>query len=340
MFSSPSISPLPEDLEAPPVVTAGARIYYPLKAHTDIGGKAHNQDRALINSEKGIIAVFDGHGIHGAEFAEWAATITGRIELSMSFEEQFALMEVLTRAQFRAHLTVTGKQFLEDEGFYIEGRPISGGTTATVIRIEADGSVACAAAGDSEAFVFDDGSEVPLTVDHSPLSLTEWTRIKESHPATLCQYSVSKRPVWLPRTMNPEEADSWFMNPIGGTVHVDVRGTWSTYIIEPYTREALAMTRSIGDFNMKSAGVSAVPTVVRVGPPRPGTMRAVVVGSDGLWNCLQYSEVRDLVRSPALLGKAEAATHELLLLGRARASLKWPDTYDNIICIVTYVSVA
>ena len=102
------------------------------------------------------------------------------------------------------------------------------------------------------------------------------------------------------------------------------------------------MTRALGDFHLKRYGLSATPSVQTAPPPAPGTVRAVVIGSDGLWDTLQFEEARAIVYRPEFVDAldADAATAALLAYGKERARALMGPTYDNIVCAVVYLTVA
>jgi serine/threonine protein phosphatase PrpC len=133
-----------------------------------------------------------------------------------------------------------------------------------------------------------------------------------------------------------EEDGSWTIEPVGG-FYRNVRKDWASYLVG-YCNERLAVTRALGDFTMKKHGVIAEPSIVCAPPPAAGTTRAIVVASDGLWDCLQYAEVCVIVRRPDLIGNAEAATTELVAAALAAGERIYGSTCDNITAIVVYVT--
>jgi serine/threonine protein phosphatase PrpC len=338
----------------------------PPRSHA--GGCTYNQDRGVLTEDAAArqIALFDGHGTYGEEMAQWMADLATR-RADAPLPTLFAEMETEARGGLARLLTERGTPHRwspETGAFYYEpgGDDIRGGTTASVIRIAADGSMEAAHVGDSEIRVFDNSVDegFGLDADHTPTNIAEYHRIRDScDPPARFEFDTGPHPYdpWMPRVAprpmyicdtHPESGRAeWMLNPRGGYYHCDVRGGWGAYLRSWDGRTSLAMTRSIGDFHMKRFGVSALPSMVSVSAPRPPatavsenpTIRAIVVATDGLWDAVHYHEVRDLVRRADLLGHAEAATAALLEFGMAMARARFGPRHDNITVSVSYISV-
>lgn len=343
-----------------------ATILFPSAAATHDGGAPYQQDRAAINPETRTIGVFDGHGDYGDLAAQTAADTVAASSADTSFADLFVTAEESVRDAMRTRIKAEGKLLHEFEGaLYRTYTPWSGpqsqyrgGTTASVLRIATDGSLSVANVGDSDIVVFDGPSVThgdaghrdpgrTLIADHTPTSLDEWTRVHAAHPATRFRFNNPRqpwgpdRPVWVPRTdpiLNPETDSAWGLNPRGGYLYTDVRNTWGAYVTVGDGSESLAMTRALGDFHLKRHGVIAIPECQEAPAPAAGTTRAVILGSDGLWDSLQFEEARDLVYRADLVGRPDEATAALLALGRAKAVEKFGPVTDNIICAVVYIT--
>jgi len=316
---------------------------FPSASATDLGSYTENQDRGLVDSANHQLVIADGHGIHGSLAAE-TVTAVAAANPTMPFDELFALMEATFHARLRHLLVDKQTPFqIEDGAFYngsmMRGLPIRGGTTATVVRFQPDGSIQVAAAGDSDVLVFDSPTDpgTCMTPDHTCMNPAEWQRVHASHPTTKFRfdgtpYGRAERQVW---TKGSNGVSGPVMDSRGGFAHSDVRGAWGAYVTPIDNLENLAMTRSIGDFHMKRNGVIYTPDVQTLPPPIG--LRAIIAGSDGLWDTLQFAEARDLVFREDLLGQPEAATAALLAFGLERArTLFGPTSCDNITCIVAY----
>jgi serine/threonine protein phosphatase PrpC len=234
-----------------------------------------------------------------------------------------------------------GVQFTECEMAFYSGyhmTPITGGTTATVVKLDPEsGAMICAHVGDSEAryYDLDNDDGVSMCSDHTPTSKEEFLRVNEKYPYTQFVYSGAgtQKPIWYPTF-----TEGWKMVP-NGLQYSDVRGGWTSYV-KPYnSNNWLAMTRALGDYDLQKHGVSPVPNVATFAPPVQNVIRAVVVASDGLWDAVHYKEVCDIVRRDDLLGNADAATKALLEFGIAKSKERFggQTCHDNITVVVAYV---
>lgn len=282
---------------------------------TNIGGSRNkeNQDAFFINGR--TVGVFDGHGVHGL-----AAAVAARAV----FEAAGADAETLFATADAAVLKVAG---------------FASGTTATLLQVAEDGGCTVAHVGDAEAFVFDSDDGIPLTVDHSACSLEEWTRVRATATAeTHFRFSPlgpgPGNPVFI-----AGDDGTFVSNPAGGHSYCNVRHDWASYVCG-FHGEKLGITRALGDLNMKPHGVTAVPSVVTVPPPAAGSVRAIVVASDGLWDVMLPEEVRALVRRPEFLATqdADAATAALMATALRCGIELFGTDHDNVTAVVVYVA--
>jgi hypothetical protein len=189
--------------------------------------------------------------------------------------------------------------------------------------------------GDSDVVVFDGALDAGRSViaSHTATTLSEWERVHEAHPYTEFKFvgeSPPQQPVWK------KEHDRWVMGR--GQTYTDVRKSFGAYVTHRSDTNTLAMTRSLGDFQLKQHGVIATPGVQCVPAPAPGTTRAVVAASDGVWDALHYEQVRELVYRQGLVGKPDRATAELLQLALTEARREFKSqVVDNLICAVIYI---
>ena len=287
---------------------------------TSIGSYTNreNQDAFLVSDR--VFCVADGHGGRGKAVAEMiCATVAAKSE-TLGFAELFAAADAAADTLIR--MTTT----------YIDG----GGSTASVLKIDADGTCRVAHVGDSEVRVFDsdEGDGVTLTLDHSVLSLAEFQRVRATHGEAKFLFQngpYTTRPVFV------ETEGEWRLNPLGGFSYCNVRSDWSAYVVSG-DRSKLAMTRAIGDFHMREAGVISTPDVVVVAPRAAG-IRAIVLASDGLWDVMHYSEVCAIVRNPDCIGDAEAAADRLMDACLVKGFRLFGTSLDNIALIVIYITV-
>ena len=289
---------------------------------THIGGSRNreNQDAFYVGDRR--FCVIDGHGSGGRSVAETARASFAAAAADQSLEGMFAEAEAAVRA-------------------VVGSTSGAGGATASVLQIDADGSCRVAAVGDSDVRIFDDdeGDGIPLTMDHGACSLDEFRRIHAVAPTTRFEFSnpagyyYDKKPVFI---LGAD--DEWMPDPTGGRMYCTVRKDWSAYVIGP-GGEQLAITRALGDFNMKAGGVIATPTVMSAAPASAGVVRAIVMASDGLWDAMQYADVRAIVRNPALVGNAEAATAALMEAALTAGATHFGSHSDNVTALVVYVTV-
>jgi serine/threonine protein phosphatase PrpC len=277
---------------------------------TNICGKKENQDAFLVKDRLFVVA--DGHGRNGALASTVACEAFASAPDGAPLEETFAAAEIAVTAAV----------------------PHSGGTTLSALYIDPAGVCHIGNVGDSDIRVYDgDNQGFCYTADHSPSSMSEFLRIRETHPETRIEYTLPKAMVGQPaRPVFLQDGDRWYKNPAGGK-RCTVRQSFAAYVIGP-RGEKLAMTRALGDTNMKKGGVIATPACVSV-PPMPG-IRAIVIGSDGLWDVMRYDEVGEIVRRPHLLGNAKDATTILMETAINLAAARFGAGSDNITAVVVY----
>ena len=286
---------------------------------TDIGGSAENQDTFLVTDRMFVVA--DGHGRGGCEVAMAATAVFASPTISEppSFDKLFEYAESVART-------------IPSEKGNGNG---NGGTTLSALYVNPDGSCEVAHVGDSEVRYFDEDANegVSLTTDHSACSLEEFKRIRSMQLDRVARFEFagSHRPVFV------EYYGDWIFNQAGAAQHCTVRGDWGSYLVSP-SGERLAVTRAIGDFSMKENGVIATPSITSAPPPKPGTVRAIVMASDGLWDAMTYEEVCAIVRRPDLLGNAEAATKALMAASLETARLRFGPQIDNVTAVVIYLT--
>lgn len=329
---------------------------------TDNGGYTYNQDRATIieTPTHTTCAVFDGHGTYGEEIAMWCVDklrelLTADPATPLD-TKLFKTLHSNIREKLVAHVaakSLTGLNVYETlEGIYMTGtnKPVRGGTTATILRIDhTTGAITCASVGDSEARVFDaDAEGTGLCGDHSTTNPAEYARVLAfcvENGRRLPRFSYDTQNDTLSRERRcPFVADAtapsgWAPNPAGGFFCCDIRGNYGAYFHTPTENEALAMTRALGDFNMERYGASHEPHVVTESPPVTAKTRAVVWASDGLWDLVPPRDVGALVHRADLVGNPAAASAALLELAKERTRAAFGGALgDNITVGVTYMT--
>jgi len=294
---------------------------------TCMGNRNENQDTFFIGTH--MFGVFDGHGDKGLSCAETACKVFANASLDAGFSKLDAgFSKIFADAENTVKIVCPHTY---------HG---AGGTTASILYIDPlEGYCKVAHVGDSEVRYYDtEGDGVSLTSDHSPTSLEEFHRIR-SQITIPAEHEFQKYSAFSARPVFIKSNDEWIMDPKGGNKYCTVRNDWGTYLVCPDTGQRLAVTRALGDFNMKRCGVSAEPTITTVDKPAPNVIRAIVMASDGLWDIMQYAEVGAIVRTPAVLGNAEAATTVLMAAAKASAKKHFGDNADDITAIVVYMTV-
>ena len=290
-------------------------------AATNIGGSRNkeNQDAFFIKGH--TVGVFDGHGTGGKVAAEKARDVFVAAVAAVAAVEVadvFAVADAAVSAAVSNH----------------------SGTTATLLQVAADGACTVSHVGDSEAFVFDsdEGTGALLGADHSPCSLEEWTRVRARHPRTVFRFAPPSGGLGVP-VFVPVADGTFIQNPTGGYSFCNVRRDWAAYVCND-SGDKLGVTRALGDGNMKPSGVICSPSIVTKEAPAPGTVRAVVIASDGLWDAMLPEEVRAIVRKPEFLATqdADAAIAALMAAALAKGAELFGTDYDNVTAVVVYVT--
>jgi serine/threonine protein phosphatase PrpC len=290
---------------------------------TNIGGASNKENQDTYFVKDHMFGVLDGHGHGGRNAALTACTVLSEACMDASFPMIFADAEEA--------LTLIG----------LRNGPTGGGTTASVLYIDPiEGFCQVGHVGDSEVRYFDEdeGAGVSLTTDHSACSLEEFKRVR-ALPGQNITFEFSGRPPhsWA-RPAFVKEGDDWVLDPAGGNYHCTVRGDWGSYVVCPYRTERLAITRALGDFNLKPHGVSSEPSITTVPAPAVGVTRAIVLASDGLWDVMKYEEVRAIVRQSELLGNAEAATKALMDAALEANARLFGASADNVTAVIVYMT--
>jgi serine/threonine protein phosphatase PrpC len=277
---------------------------------TNIGGvhNLENQDHFFVGER--TFGVFDGHGANGDRMARTAMGVC-QTNTHLPFPAMFALAEDALKS--------------------IRG---NGGTTASILQVAEDGSCTVGHVGDSEVILATDTGTTVLSEDHSALNLSEYRRI-QTESIDPAEFIFAGRPASRPVFVDVD--GSLELNPAGGNYYCNIRGDWASYLRSDLTGEHLAVSRALGDHDMKWHGVSAQPSVLSAPPPAEGETHAIVMASDGLWDAMRYEDVRAIVRRPDLLGNASAAVAVLMQEALNAGQTHFHGNSDNVCCVVVYV---
>lgn len=308
-----------------------------------------NQDAFFTNVAQGTFGVFDGHGRAGHK----AANLICEAIKDVTAHD----LEMVRGSSVAERMKLLFLGFEEMLSTEIAHTSIAGGTTASLLIIDrVTGAATVAHVGDSEVWYFDESAvysphiDPPsalglsdgfqLTHDHSVLSLAEYARM--STIPGIAAPKIQFDP------LDPEAGgrDAFIqvdgvtqVNPAGGFKVCTVRGEHAAYIFGPHG-ERLAMTRSLGDFNMKLFGhLTPIPSVITLPPAPAGITRTFVLASDGLWDVLTPEDVKQILSDPYNV-TVEAAEEMLMLTARSKSIQYFGMGGDDITVVVVKVAPA
>lgn len=268
--------------------------------------KPQNQDRVLILSpvpscpKAHLFAVFDGHGEEGHLVSQYLKEAVAEKVTSLLASLPSAPVSVLV-----VKLTALFAQLqneLCDAEFNVD---LSGSTAVLVLVI--DDLLLCANVGDSRAVLIRKEkywkAEL-LTRDHKPGLESEDFRISQHQGVVRAVIDPVQGPVGPLRVFAPNQS-----------------------------YPGLAMSRSIGDAIAHRFGVTAEPEISI--HPLSNQDRAIVLASDGLFDCVRNEEV--LAAAKRLEGRrdAEQCCKQLVRL----ATRRWEEVsknVDDISAVVVY----
>jgi serine/threonine protein phosphatase PrpC len=158
-----------------------------------------------------------------------------------------------------------------------------------------------------------------ITCDHSPDNPEEYRRIREFRPSENDANSAELRCIYDKQGYSKHECEPIFQFAEDGSpvvrddvtfYHKNVRKDRATYISTPFDadyQDALASTRSVGDFNLNQYGLSEKPEIQSIDLNKVFAENAecntlcFVMGSDGVWDNWLYPHVQKFVMFPNCL---------------------------------------
>jgi len=158
-----------------------------------------------------------------------------------------------------------------------------------------------------------------ITCDHSPDNPEEYRRIREFRPSEKEPNSAELRCIYDKQGYSKHECEPIFQFAEDGSpvvrddvtfYHKNVRKDRATYISTPFDadyQDALASTRSVGDFNLNQYGLSEKPEIQSIDLNKVFAENAesntlcFVMGSDGVWDNWLYPHVQKFVMFPNCL---------------------------------------
>lgn len=281
----------------------------------------HFSDNTPPESNQLVMA--DGHGMYGPKIVSFISEYSTKTPI-IPLDDYFQGLEDYCRPQLHDHVFGTTPFPLEEEegAIYVKfGGPIRGGASVTALSINRDtGDIHVGNVGSIKLMVFDETSMTTMTEDHTPMNLSEFTRIHEIHPETAFLFadkegrvSSRPRPVFV-----QDHVNKWIVNPSGGLHSCSIKGEWSSYVSGGFLthQEYTGVTRSIGDYNLKRHGLSAKPAKSHLPPPSIGTTRAIVMGNDLFWNAIPVYAINAIVRNDEWMETMDATTvaHRLAII--------------------------
>lgn len=248
------------------------------------------------------VGVWDGHSQDG--FSNAAATAAESYISQDGFYEKLIedpestandLFDVMQQSNFDLIVEqLTNRHInhdIRDGHIYVRNiNKLCGGTTATLVFVNTSGLVITMNVGDSEAWMYSATESTRLTADHSPEALGEYERLM-ALPTSECKYD---RPIHFQLKSKSDViplAHVQGLEPFTPYYVSDVDNKPATIVCvtDPTTQAVSrsAMTRSIGDENLKKGGVISTPSV-RIDQLTENVV--IKIASDGYWDALKSTE--------------------------------------------------
>lgn len=229
-----------------------------------------DQDTMYIKEINGykVFIVLDGHGFNSKKYVELI---------------KFKFNEKLVTFNFESNIKEQLKQmFINIDRECNISNYKSSGTTCSLVMITKD-KMYVASVGDSDVYLFkNDHTLIKLNPDHNGLCRKEMERLK-SYPTTQIVYDSNKflgqKPVWTNDKFNEMDATIHYYKNRMGEPAVYIKNVSSM----------LGMTRSIGDYHLKKAGIICIPEVNEFDIPSTGDQ--LLIASDGFWDCWSQEEL-------------------------------------------------
>lgn len=207
-----------------------------------------------------------------------------------------------------------------------------------------------------------------LTADHSPESLREYGRMLLTHPHPQkptvphlsAVYDSSSKLKCLPVFENDASGQPFVTGR--GRYYKNVRREWASLVATPFRarfQDALAFTRSIGDYHLQTYGVTHIPDVLSMEltpvfqrhqqhgeQPSHGMVACILACSDGIWDNWGWGEVgaffleQRRVEQVTSTGSSDAALEEFMSENARRAHANFGNQADNATAICCYILVS
>jgi serine/threonine protein phosphatase PrpC len=205
-----------------------------------------------------------------------------------------------------------------------------------------------------------------LIMDHSPENVREFHRMRDVrksdnpvYPAVNFVFDGQKSVFKYKENaiFDVDKEGNVTANKVGGEYYKSVREEWATRITLPMNaeyRESLAMTRSMGDFQMQTFGVSHLPEIQMIDlEPIFNKLDEVsckhplciVLATDGVWDNWKYKDVTEFVMYDNCLEAVETkengvqqVTDSFMQRNKIYATHNFGKKADNATVILSYIS--
>ena len=190
-----------------------------------------------------------------------------------------------------------------------------------------------------------------ITRDHSPDNVEEYKRIRSfaKDPNLLFIYDEQEKEKPLCESIFEDGIDGPVARPDVQFYYKNVSKDKATYITTPIDaqyRDALASTRSIGDFNLNKYGLSAKPEIQSVDLNHlVDNPICVVLCTDGVWDNWITDHVQKFVMDPSCLNAiatkpdgAQKVVDSFMNRNEMFAKKYFGNNYDDASCIIMYIT--
>lgn len=274
-----------------------------------------NQDNYITNQlfmgsqENSFFCVLDGHGNDGHKVSHYL-----KMNLANSVAREFRKAGITDDTLFTetSHAGIV-RAFLSTDAEMAKSNPtmtdVSGSTCVAVITLK--DKLVCANLGDSCAGLVTMSNENwelhMLNREHKPTEKDERDRIDIAGG----------------RVEPFRDQFGQFIGPVR---------VWRKYEQLP----GLMMSRSFGDGKAHSCGVISTPENRNFTLDK--TARAIVLGSDGMWEVLTIEKIRSIVAKYYKSKRSDEAASELLEASQVAWGKKNPMYCDDITCLVVFLN--
>lgn len=206
-----------------------------------------------------------------------------------------------------------------------------------------------------------------MNADHSPENKGEYLRLREFHPLASSSSEKPRPALHIvydspshekhrcpPCFVENEEGEPELTNK--GRYYKNVRREWASLVSTPsYAKynDALAFTRSIGDFHLHHYGVSASPEVLVYDLERhhpnlnfENKVIALLLSSDGVWDnwtyedCMSYlldTSCLNLLRNPSKKNPTKKIVTSFMKRNKTYANHNFGSQADNATSVLVYL---